>query len=54
MFMILLILKVTEIIDISWWWVFAPIWLPVALFFAILLFILLGSFLVIWWANKYG
>ena len=36
LFIVFLILKLTETIDWSWWWVTAPIWIPVA--FIILLF----------------
>lgn len=25
------VLKLTEHIDWSWWWVFAPLWIPVAI-----------------------
>lgn len=28
-------LKLTGVIDWSWWWVLAPLWIPVALFFGI-------------------
>lgn len=30
-FIIFLILKLTETIDWSWWWVTAPLWIPVAI-----------------------
>lgn len=30
-------LKLTHVIDWSWWWVLAPIWLPVAALVALLL-----------------
>ena len=38
LFLIFLILKLTETIDWSWWWVTSPLWLPVAflVFFMIL------------------
>jgi hypothetical protein len=25
-----IVLKLTNVIDWSWWWVFAPLWIPVA------------------------
>ena len=28
---LLCILKLTEIIDISWWWCFCPVWIPFAI-----------------------
>ena len=37
LFLVFLILKLTETIDWSWWWVFAPFWIP----FAILLLALM-------------
>jgi hypothetical protein len=27
---VFLVLKLTEVIDWSWWWVTAPLWIPVA------------------------
>ena len=37
----LIVLKLTSVIAWSWWWVLAPLWLPVALLlvFAVLVFI---------------
>jgi hypothetical protein len=37
LFLIFLVLKLTGTIAWSWWWVFAPIWIPVALVAAFLL-----------------
>ena len=34
LFVVFLVLKLTEKIDWSWWWVTSPIWIPVALVFA--------------------
>ena len=31
LFVVFLVLKLTHVIDWSWWWVFAPIWLPVVI-----------------------
>lgn len=31
LFVVFLILKLTETIDWSWWWVTAPLWIPVAI-----------------------
>lgn len=40
---VLLILKVTDRLVISWGWVFAPIWLPPAVYLAVLALIALGG-----------
>lgn len=32
-----IILKLTHVIDWSWWWVLAPFWIPVALVIVVLL-----------------
>ena len=37
LFIIFLILKLTENIDWSWWWVTSPIWIPVCLFLGVFL-----------------
>lgn len=29
-FIVFLVLKLTEVIDWSWWWVTAPLWIPLA------------------------
>ena len=42
---LLCILKLTEIIDISWWWCFCLIWLPFALFIGVCLLLVIGAFL---------
>ena len=34
LFVVFLVLKLTDKIDWSWWWVTSPIWIPVALVFA--------------------
>ncbi|MCY4303432.1 MAG: hypothetical protein OXC62_01390 [Aestuariivita sp.] len=43
LFLIFLVLKLTEIITWSWWWVTAPIWLPPAIIspiFALIIFVI--------------
>ena len=40
LFLIFLTLKLCQIIDWSWWWVCAPIWIPVAL--CLILLVVLG------------
>lgn len=37
LFIIFLILKLTNTIDWSWWWVTAPLWIPFAIIGVILL-----------------
>jgi len=36
LFIVFLILKLTHVIDWSWWWVTAPLWIPVAIAVGIL------------------
>jgi len=31
LFVVFLVLKLTHVIDWSWWWVTAPLWIPLAL-----------------------
>ena len=40
LFIVFLVLKLTKFIAWSWWWVSAPLWIPVALVLAILAIIL--------------
>lgn len=37
LFIVFLILKLTHVINWSWWWIFSPIWIPAALIFLILI-----------------
>lgn len=36
MFLMFLGLKISGLIDWSWWWIFAPIWVPIAILLGIL------------------
>jgi len=38
-FIALKLLKLTEIASWSWWWVLAPVWLPIILIIAFLMFL---------------
>ena len=38
---VLVILKLTHVWDISWWWVFAPLWLPLTVAVGLMLSFLL-------------
>lgn len=40
LFLIFLVLKLTNTIDWSWWWVTSPIWIPLA--FVTIILILIG------------
>ena len=31
LFVVFLVLKLTAVIDWSWWWVTAPLWIPIAI-----------------------
>ena len=31
MFLIFMTLKLTDLIDWSWWWVSAPLWIPISI-----------------------
>lgn len=46
LFLLFLGLKLGNVISWSWWWVFAPLWVPVALVAAIVVLLLLGAGLV--------
>ena len=38
---LLCILKLTKIIDISWWWCFCPVWIPFAIGAVLILLIVI-------------
>ena len=37
LFITFLVLKLTKVIDWSWWWITAPLWVPAALFLVLVL-----------------
>ena len=39
LFIVFLVLKLTEVIDWSWWWITAPLWFPITILLMILLFV---------------
>jgi len=45
LFIVFLVLKLTGVIDWSWWWVTAPLWGPLA---AALLFGVVGTVILYW------
>jgi len=44
LFLIFLILKLTNLINWSWWWVFAPFWMPFVIIFLLFTLIFLYHF----------
>ena len=36
LFLVFLVLKLTKVIDWSWWWVTAPLWIPLAIIITVL------------------
>lgn len=43
LFVVFLVLKLTGNIDWSWWWVFAPFWIPIAVVFVMSLIFVLAA-----------
>lgn len=39
LFLIFMILKLCGVITWSWWWITAPIWIPIAIIFAGVIFV---------------
>ena len=39
LFLVFLILKLTSVIDWSWWWITAPLWVIPAIYFTLVAFI---------------
>ena len=39
LFLIFMILKLTHVIDWSWWWVTAPLWIPIVILILGVIFI---------------
>jgi hypothetical protein len=46
LFLIFMVLKLTNTIDWSWWWVTSPLWIPLALAAAILGIVGLIAFII--------
>jgi hypothetical protein len=44
LFITFLVLKLTKVIDWSWWWIFAPLWLPVSI---LILFLIIWGLIII-------
>ena len=43
LFLVFLVLKLTKVIDWSWWWITAPLWGPIA---ALIFLVIFGGLLV--------
>lgn len=41
LFIVFLILKLSNVIDWSWWWVTAPLWMPAVLLLVLLAFVVI-------------
>ena len=46
LFIVFLILKLTNVIAWSWWWVTAPLWIQIAIAIVIFIFIVLFKFII--------
>lgn len=46
---VFIVLKLTHVIDWSWWWVLAPIWMPFALALVIIAIVIIVSLIVKRW-----
>lgn len=46
LFIVFLILKLTNVITWSWWWVTAPLWITIALNILIIISIVLFQFII--------
>ena len=42
---VFIVLKLTEVIAWSWWWVLAPLWIPVAIGASVILLAVLVSYI---------
>ena len=46
LFIVFLVLKLCNVITWSWWWVTAPLWIPIALFIATCVVIFIVAFCI--------
>lgn len=51
-FIVFLILKLTNTWDVSWFWVFFPLWIPIAATLAIYLLIIIPIALIVHFAER--
>jgi len=52
LFVVFLVLKLTGYIDWSWWWVTAPLWLPVAIVLVVGALVLACVFAIDAWHSR--
>ena len=43
LFLVFLVLKLTKVIDWSWWWVTAPLWIPFSMILVFLILVAIAS-----------
>jgi hypothetical protein len=46
------VLKLTDVIAWSWWWVLSPLWIQGCIIITALVFVLLIAFIVVWWGDR--
>ena len=52
LFIVFLVLKLTHVIDWSWWWITAPLWIPIAWSVCVLLVLAIATGLIILFDGK--
>lgn len=52
LFLIFMVLKLTDLIDWSWWWVTAPLWIPTGLMLGIAVIGAVIGLYEVWMARK--
>lgn len=51
LFLVFLVLKLTNVITWSWWWITAPLWVPSAIVISIFLIIAIIFLLIFFFGN---
>jgi hypothetical protein len=46
LFLVFLVLKLTNVINWSWWWVTAPLWMPFAIMLPVVLITILVTIII--------
>jgi len=52
LFIVFLVLKLTHVIDWSWWWITAPLWGVFALIIVALFFVFIFKVIMLWRKEK--
>ena len=47
LFLILLVLKLCNVIDYSWWWITCPLWIGFALYIAVIILIIITAGIIV-------